>query len=356
MGANLSQKQIEEKKKLGVRTIVDLYKEFHDNELPDGADFATFINSYHHKNEKNLGIPIDDRGNNVSPEIRDEDDVPRGYMRYNGQEFQVWNEAEAVWESLGGGLPSNDSTDIDFEFPNGTTLLADTGEKVEISGSEVKNLGLLRVGRAALGTLIEDGKKYAVFGFDSFLQKTDNPQLKNGYFLRQDEQGRVIINSPFNQSKIRFTYAGEVDDNTKPHMELTRSGTDANLFVKGNIRASEDITPNFNSDKALKEDIIPFEDGLKELSQIQPVKFRYNGKAGTNPDKENIGIIAQDIEKIFPYMIEKFSSKLNPDDEVETELLGFKGHNSLTFVLINAVKELSEKVKVLQKEIKELKG
>ena len=40
-------------------------------------------------------------------------------------------------------------------------------------------------------------------------------------------------------------------------------------------------------------------------NQINPIWFRYNGKAGLPTDKKYVGVIAQEIEKIAPYLIEK---------------------------------------------------
>ena len=109
------------------------------------------------------------------------------------------------------------------------------------------------------------------------------------------------------------------------------------------------------SDRRLKTDIEPFTDGIEAILKIEPIRYRYNGLAEMPTDKENIGVIAQDIQKICPYTVGTFSTKLNPNDAQDTELLDFNSH-ALTFVTINAIKELNAKIEQLSAENDSLKA
>lgn len=109
------------------------------------------------------------------------------------------------------------------------------------------------------------------------------------------------------------------------------------------------------SDQRLKKDIKPFSDGLGVILRINPVYYRYNGLMNTPTEKENIGIIAQEIQKVAPYTIGTFKAKLQDNDEKETELLSFNSH-ALTFVLINAVKELNKELTELKAHVSALSG
>jgi hypothetical protein len=45
---------------------------------------------------------------------------------------------------------------------------------------------------------------------------------------------------------------------------------------------------------------VPFESGLKKLTAIQPVNFKYNGKAETPEDeKEYIGLLRRTYKRFF---------------------------------------------------------
>jgi hypothetical protein len=108
------------------------------------------------------------------------------------------------------------------------------------------------------------------------------------------------------------------------------------------------------SDERIKKDIKDFNDGLNKILQIKPRTFQYNGRGGNgyeNDGKKHIGIIAQELEKITPYMVETAEREL---DGEKTILLDYNGH-AMPFIIINAIKELNNKIKNLEKEISNLK-
>lgn len=101
------------------------------------------------------------------------------------------------------------------------------------------------------------------------------------------------------------------------------------------------------SDRRLKKEITPFEDSLELLKKVMPIWFRYNNKGGIKNTDKNVGVIAQDIQEIFPYMVSGYQGKLNESDEETTELLNFNG-GALRYVIINAIKELDERLATLE--------
>lgn len=110
------------------------------------------------------------------------------------------------------------------------------------------------------------------------------------------------------------------------------------------------------SDRRVKRDINAFTDGLSVVNAIRPVTFRYNGKLGYPTDKTYVGVIAQEIQSVAPYTVDTYRAKLDPDDVEETDILRFDG-SALTYIAINAIKELDRKVeemRELQKENKNL--
>ena len=86
------------------------------------------------------------------------------------------------------------------------------------------------------------------------------------------------------------------------------------------------------SDERLKDNIETLEDGLDKVEQLRGVTY-------TRDDKENIGVIAQEVEKILPEIV------LTADDEMGTKSVDY---SRITAVLIEAVKELSARVKELE--------
>ncbi len=178
--------------------------------------------------------------------------------------------------------------------------------------------GVLGMGRNGVIGYTETPGGYAVFGLAA------SPAALAGFF-----SGSVGIKSTSGGYDLRLAY----DSAAKPSTN----------------------TWTIVSDIRLKTDIRPFTDGLDVLMQINPIRYRYNGLAETPTDKENIGIIAQEIQKVCPYTVGTFKQKLTPNDTTETELLDFNSH-ALTFVTINAVKELNKKIEEQQKEIEILRA
>ena len=104
-------------------------------------------------------------------------------------------------------------------------------------------------------------------------------------------------------------------------------------------------------DQRLKDDIHDLDYGLEKVLQVRPVRFSYNGKGGTRAGDENIGIIGQEIEKIFPEMIHRAPAQ--SEDALDTDdMLLFDG-SGIQFVLINAIKELAAKIEKLEAQLVE---
>ena len=89
---------------------------------------------------------------------------------------------------------------------------------------------------------------------------------------------------------------------------------------------------NSTSDKTLKYDIEPIKNALVDIDTISGVKFKW-----VNNDHPSMGVIAQEVEKVFPELI-------NNDNEIKTV-----NYNGIIAVLIQAVKELKAEVEELKR-------
>ena len=63
--------------------------------------------------------------------------------------------------------------------------------------------------------------------------------------------------------------------------------------------------------------------------------------------EDKISIIAQEAITAFPECVGSYMTKLEEDDEEDTEVLNWNGH-ALTFALVNAVKELTARIAALE--------
>lgn len=112
----------------------------------------------------------------------------------------------------------------------------------------------------------------------------------------------------------------------------------------GEIRATNDITAFYSSDKRLKNNIINIESPLDKLNKINGVTFDWIETPGVHSHTgSDIGVIAQEIEEVLP-------------DIVTTRDNGYKAvkYDKLVALLIESNKELNKKVEELQIKVDNL--
>jgi len=122
----------------------------------------------------------------------------------------------------------------------------------------------------------------------------------------------------------------------------------APLHVQGAVYATGDIIAFYTSDQRLKKNIVKIDDALEKVRWLNGVKFNWDKEAistlvnvGPKPDND-IGLIAQDVEKVFP-------------EAVTERADGYKAvdYSKLVPVLIEAVKELSYRINILEAELED---
>jgi len=96
---------------------------------------------------------------------------------------------------------------------------------------------------------------------------------------------------------------------------------------------------NVPSDLRIKTDVSAFTDGLNVIRQINPKRYKYNGKAGLSTNDTIIGIIADSVQLFAPYAINTWTTKLDSTDVSPTDLLSFDA-GPIFFASINAIKQL----------------
>ena len=109
------------------------------------------------------------------------------------------------------------------------------------------------------------------------------------------------------------------------------------------------------SDVRLKDNIQDYTKGLETLNQIKTKTWVYNGKGGSTQGAEGLGVVADEIEQVLPSVIRTVLGKLNPEDTEKTNIKHIDP-TEITWLLVNAVKELSAKVDAQAAEIAILKG
>lgn len=201
------------------------------------------------------------------------------------------------------------------------------------------------------------------------LYTTDDAEMR----LKSDGNSEIIFDSD-DRDYIRFKYGAHTrniivensgrmefqttEDNDEMVLEdamlgLSRQNPSFQLHLGDDDAAKPGSSSwTVTSDQRLKRDIVSFEDGLDLVKKIKPVWFTYNGLAEL-PEETFVGTIAQELEKVAPYMIKPFNYK-----DAEGNITEYKSVNygAMDFVLVNAIQEQQKIIVDQQLEIDQLKS
>lgn len=210
------------------------------------------------------------------------------------------------------------------------------------------------------------GSKNACFGYRAGFSSVGNSNLFVGYEAGVDngsgQQNTFVgYSTGGNANLTNATAIGALAKVTASNCLVL--GNDANVGIgvsapvyqlqlsKQTAAKAGSASWTIMSDLRLKRNVSDFTDGLDLLKQIRPVRFQYNGQAGIETgDKQFVGIIAQEMQKIAPYTVGTFIHQDSSGNK--TEYLDYDA-NAVTYILINSVKEQQ---RVIEQKDAELKG
>ena len=109
------------------------------------------------------------------------------------------------------------------------------------------------------------------------------------------------------------------------------------------VYAKQDLIANYSSDQQLKDNVLKIDTALDKVNSLGGYSFTWNNNIGDmRAGTPDYGVIAQEIENVLPHAVD----------------INSRGHktvnyNSLIPLLIEAVKELRERVKELEPDVEE---
>lgn len=226
---------------------------------------------------------------------------------------------------------------------------------LDVRGSLYSNYTVLNTNKIAA---FYDSSVVSIY--HSRFESIDDSVSPTKFCLLHDDGGSTKLNAVGSESIIELS----IDANsylTCGNNSITLTGditASGGISLGGNLSAggTGEVTGTFTcnstvygvefhatSDIRLKEDILPLENALEKINNINGVSFKFK-----NSDKTQIGFIAQDIEKIIPELVDIKPSETNKE-EYKTVAYG-----NMTAMLVEAVKELTQQNKELLKRIEVL--
>lgn len=192
-----------------------------------------------------------------------------------------------------------------------------------------------------------------------FVGDSDSVQIKNvgvgDYVIYNTQQSNGIALYD-GVGGVEIHYAGST---------VLEADSNGGIKVTGQLSATADVIA-YSSDERLKENIKPIENAVDKVKQLNGVTFDWNDKSeelGFEPSTKlnDVGVIAQEVEKIFPQLVHLAPFDIGSDEEGNTisksgEDYKTVNYSRLTPVLIEAIKEQQVTVETQQKEIDQLKS
>lgn len=234
------------------------------------------------------------------------------------------------------------------------TQLASVGASATPSTTNVQATGNYDV--TFSGIVLEGGATYtirtAIRQKSSYVYGsagTTASTLSTYYYAPDCSSITVSVQDPGSNAFAELTRGGfQVVSSTTKAVIIPTAGTGDALIVTGSISATGNITGLTSSDLRLKENIKLISDALDKVKEINGVTFDWKeGFEEVHNFKGNdVGVIAQDVEYVLPQIVQ-----INNHH-------GYRGlkYERLTPLLIEAIKELSEKVDTLQNKLNQLEN
>ena len=174
----------------------------------------------------------------------------------------------------------------------------------------------------------------------------------NGFGGKQGNQSGYVKQFSYNLNKDTAYWAFVVNPLAISNT-IYPLNTSSNLNKNVNVLIKGDLTVNGNiinpSDRRLKENIENIEEEeVDKLLLLEPVHYFLKN---SDNKKKHYGLIAQELEKFYPTLVNETESEINTDiDTNNVDIEFYKGVNYLELIPL-----LIKKIQMMDNEIKELK-
>ena len=249
------------------------------------------------------------------------------------------------------------TTDVNVPANVGLTF-GDDGEKIEGDGTDLTIGSGAKINLNATSDVHIPNDVGIVFGGASEKIEGDGTDLTiSANNLTVDAAADIILDAGGNDTVIKsggttiasfknassdFVIVTDVDD--KDILLKGQDGTSEitalqlDMSAAGLANFNNDVVAFYSSDERLKDNVVKIGDPLMKLSELRGVEFDWNKNKEAFEGEHSYGVIAQEVEKVLPEIVTERSD-------------GYKAvkYELIVPLLIEAVKELNEKVERIEK-------
>ena len=255
----------------------------------------------------------------------------------NGQVL-IWNATSSKW--VNNALTGGNGIDVTNAAGGITISHTDTSSAASSNNSGrtyIQDIGLDTYGHV---TSLSTATETVVDTNTTYTAGTGLDLTGTTFSVESDLRGEVtLIGSSTNDyvqvtsSLINFAKGGVVK------MQLQNGG---DLHVDGDVLAFSSTV----SDERLKDNATEIKGALNKIEAMRGVSYTWN--KGSRKGQKDIGVIAQEVEQVIPEIVRDYKFEVGEFEGDETKYKTVD-YEKLSAVLIEAVKELSAKVKTLEK-------
>ncbi len=195
----------------------------------------------------------------------------------------------------------------DFIQGGSNNIVIGSGADVDLAGAN----GRIVIGKGASGST----DNTAVIGAATLV----------GVYMSQDRQA-VVYGGAIDLDPAADSGAQDVAEITLENDETISNGTDGTVVISGNLSVS--------SDMRLKDNIQPLGDTMINILKL-------DAKSYTREGREEIGLIAQDVQNVYPELV----------SEDRSGMLAVN-YQALSAILINGIKDQEARIQKLEMLVK----
>lgn len=276
--------------------------------------------------------------------------------------FRIWtsngtNLVERIRVKSNGNIGIGTSVDVDHKLKVAGIVNSANGASDSVGGGAAYLLDGSATNGSSLTFLQQGVSKFSIWTYDGSnwgnrfsITSGGQTELNNPVTIGKNSNAGSHI--AFTENQIYRTGNGILyfQEYSTNHIVALNGGgnlllgTSTNLGYKIFANGSAGGLSNWNnvSDGRLKKDITPVVNGLDKIKQLNGVYFNWDKEKRSDlslDDNNHLGLIAQDVEEILPQVVS------TSNDEFKTKTIAY---SDIVPVLIEAIKELSAKVSLLE--------